>query len=200
MKKSIIIFGLLFSVAGHAQESGKIWFVKDFQVGIGFSNLAPNNGMMGDAHRKSFPEINARVGVFHYDRFTVGMFGSIRNMKVKDRQYYGNFETTTVRSIGPYVSYFQPISSSSLLEPYISYDYAYYNANFDRKKLSFESDGFGMGLDFEHKISEKGYFVVGIKYSLNKLRSETNPNWEKYLNNYNYFSVKMGFTFASNRL
>lgn len=200
MKKLIVIFGLFFSVAVNAQDSEKIWFVKDFQVSIGFSNLAPNEGMMGDAHRKSFPEVTARIGIFHYNHFSVGMFGNVRNMKVKNRQYYGDFEKTTVRSIGPYVSYFQPISSKSLLEPYISYDYAYYNANFDRKKLSFESDGFGMGIDFEHKVSEKGYFVMGVKYTINKLRSETNPQWEKYLNNYNFFSVKMGFTFASNRL
>ena len=202
MKKLFLSITLFSSAFVFSQESAKneVWFVKGFQVGLGVSNLLPNKSMMGEAHRTAVPVIYARLGVFHINQFTVGLHGNMGGMEVDNSQYYGDFDKTSFYTIGPYVSYFQPISESSLLEPYISYDYTDFRAKYQSKKLKYDSNGLGLGLDYEYKISNGSYFMFGLKYSITKLKTETNRNWEDYLNKYNFVSAKIGFTFAKNRL
>lgn len=202
MKKLSLLFTFLGSTVTFAQQAPKseIWFAKDFQVALGFSNLLPNESMMGDTHRVAFPVIYARLGIFHFNQFTLGLHANAGGMKVKDSQYYGAFDNTSFYTIGPYVSFSQPISATTLLEPYISYDYSDYRSKYDSKKLTYQSDGLGLGMDYEFNASGNAFFTIGLKYSINKLRTTTNPNWEKYLNNHNFMSVKLGFTFAKNRL
>ena len=201
MKKKLLLLMLLGVVKANAQtENSDVSFVNDFQFTFGFSNIAPNKSMMGDAHQETFPYFTGRLGIFSYNRFTVGLHAEVQSMHVKSNSYFGAFDYTNVFTIGPYVSYFQPVSANGLFEPYISYDYANYTSRGDDKKLTFDSDGLGLGIDYEHKIGGKAYVTFGVKYSIHKLRSQTNPAWEKYLNNYNFLSFKVGFTFAKNRL
>lgn len=204
MKKITLFLLSLVAVSVNGQNEPKktenISFVNTFQFTIGFTNLAPNKSMMGDAHQEAFPLITGRLGVFNYSRWGLGLHASVHRMRVKDIQYFGNFNKTTAFTIGPYLSYYQPISSESLLEPYISYDYTDYNSSGYDKELSSESDGLGLGLDYEHKISTKTYITLGLKYNINKMRTLTNPEWEKYIINYNFLTAKIGFTFSNNRL
>lgn len=201
--KKIVILIVLFNVLHLSAQETKnnyIGFVDSFQFTIGFTNLAANKSMMGEAHETAFPLITGRLGIFHYNKFSVGLNASIHTMDVKNSNYYGYFNYTRAISIGPYVSYYQPLTNSSLLEPYLSYDYVNYNSNYNDKKLHSESDGLGIGIDYQHKFSRKAYVTFGLKYSFNKMRTETHPNWEKYMNNYNFMSAKLGFTFSRNRL
>ena len=156
--------------------------------------------MMGDAHSVAFPSFNARLGIFSYSRFTVGFHLGLHRMNVKENDYFGHFERTMVFTPGLYASYYQPISSESLIEPYISYDDSEYTTKGYGKELESESDGLGLGIDYQHKIGSRAYVTFGLKYSFNKMRTETHPNWEKYINNYNFMSAKIGFTFSKNRL
>lgn len=182
------------------EKKQNISFVNSFQFALGFSNLAPNKSMMGDAHSEAFPSFTTRLGIFSYNRFTVGIHLGLHRMNVKNNDYFGLFEKTTVFTPGFYLSYYQPLNSESLFEPYISYDNSQYTTKGYGKELESESDGFGLGLDYQHKIGNRAYVTFGLKYSFNKMRTETNPNWEKYMNNYNYMSAKVGFTFSKNRL
>lgn len=202
MKKVITLFFLVLSVCSYSQDekNSNIDFVNTFQVTLGFSNLAPNKSMMGDAHQEAFPAINLRLGIFSYKRLTFGIHAGVHRMGVKENQYFGQFEKTTVFSPGLYASYYQPISSDGLFEPYISYDYAEYYTRGYGKKLNADSNGLGLGLDYQHKLGKSAYVTFGLKYSLNKMKTQTNPNWEKYLNNYNFLTAKLGFTFSKNRL
>lgn len=202
MKKITLLLVLLTTYLSNAQEDNttKVDFVSSFQFTFGFSNLAPNKSMMGEAHESAFPTFTARLSIFNYSRFNIGLHTDLHFMSVKNTKYYGNFDSTDAITIGPFVSYYQPISENSLLEPYISYDYTNYYSNYDRKKLHSESDGLGLGIDYQHKIGGRAYVTFGLKYSFNKMRTETHPNWEKYMNNYNFMSAKIGFTFSKNRL
>lgn len=184
----------------HKESAHNISFVNTFQFTIGFSNLIPNKSMMGEAHSEAFPSITARLGVFSYNRFTIGLNAGFHNMGVKNMQYFGYFDNTSVITLGPYMSYYQTLTANSLFEPYISYDYAKYTSKYLDKELDFESDGLGLGIDYQHKIGNRAYVTFGLKYSFNKMRTETHPNWEKYMNNYNFMSAKIGFTFSKNRL
>lgn len=201
--KKIAFLILLFSVfKGNSQENSNenISWAKSFQFTIGFSNLAPNKSMMGEAHESAFPLVTGRLGVFHYNKLSLGLNASVHSMDVKKTQYYGYFDYTQAITIGPYISYYQPLSKKSLIEPYVSYDYVNYYSNYNDKKLHSESDGLGLGIDYQYKIGGMPYITFGLKYSINKMRTETNPNWEKYMNNYNFLSAKIGFTFSKNRL
>lgn len=205
MQKAILLLFALIGFAGKAQtENSKsnqnISFVNTFQFTIGFSNLSPNKSMMGDAHEEAFPSITARLGIFSYNRFTIGIHAALHRMSVKNNQYFGEFEKTTVFTPGFYLSYYQPITSESLFEPYISYDNSDYTAKGYEKELNSKSDGLGLGLDYQHKIGSKAYVTFGLKYSINKMRTNTHPDWEKYINNYNFLSAKVGFTFSKDRL
>lgn len=202
MKKFGLLFALFCSFTTFAQNTPEenVWFAKDFQVGLGLSNLMPNESMMGDAHKMAKPVIYARLGIFHYKQFTLGLHGNASTMNVKNTQYYGDFNRTNFYTLGPYLSYFQPVSSTIILEPYLSYDGTEYRSKYNDKKLSYSSDALGIGLDFEYKIDTNAYFIFGLKYSISKLNTNTNPNWEKYLNNYNFLSAKIGFAFAKHRL
>lgn len=202
MKKISLLAILLTSPLSYSQENQTpdIGFARNFQFTVGFSNLATNKSMMGEAHDAAFPSITGRLGIFHYNKFTLGLNASLHGMDVKNTQYYGHFDYTQAMSIGPYASYYQPITESSLLEPYISYDYVNYYSNYDDKKLHSESDGLGLGIDYQYKITGMAYVTFGLKYSFNKMRTVTHPNWEKYMNNYNFLSAKVGFTFSKNRL
>jgi len=202
MKKIIFFVLFISNFTCNAQENTNpnISFAKSFQFTFGFANLATNKSMMGEAHNVAFPSVTGRLGIFHYNKFSVGLHASVHSMDVKNTQYYGYFEDTQALAIGPYISYYQPISEKSLLEPYISYDYVNYYSNYDDKKLHSESDGLGLGIDYQYKIVGMAYVTFGLKYSFNKMRTETHPNWEKYMNNYNFMSAKIGFTFSKNRL
>jgi len=202
MRKIILIALLLTANLCNAQEedNSKIGFVSSFQFTIGFSNLAANKSMMGEAHESAFPSFTSRLSVFNYSKFYIGFHGSLHVMQLKSTKYYGNFDSTDVVTIGPFISFYQPITEKSLLEPYLSYDYTNYYSNHDDKKLHSESDGLGLGIDYQHKIGGRAYITLGLKYSINKMRTETHPNWEKYINNYNFMSAKVGFTFSKNRL
>ncbi len=203
MKKIIVLLCVFASLAGYSQEKkkSKVDFVNTFQFTIGFSNLTPNKSMMGDAHSEAFPSISAHLGIFSYSRFTAGIHASLHRMEVKNNNYFGFFHRTTAFIPGFYLSYYQPITTESLIEPNISYDYTKYTSTgYGEKELDFESDGLGLGIDYQHKIGNRAYVTFGLKYSVNKMRTETHPNWEKYINNYNYMSAKIGFTFSKNRL
>lgn len=202
MKKIIFLAVFINTILSNAQEveKSKFDFVNTFQFTLGFSNLAPNKSMMGDAHSEAFPSFSARLGIFSYSRFTVGFHLGLHRMSVKENNYFGHFERTTVVTPGLYASYYQPISSESLIEPYISYDDSQYTTKGYGKELESESDGLGLGIDYQHKVGSRAYVTFGLKYSFNKMRTETNPNWEKYMNNYNFLSAKIGFTFSKNRL
>lgn len=202
MKKIIVLICVLVSLSSYSQNEKKsnVDFVNTFQFSLGFSNLAPNKSMMGDAHSEAFPSFNARLGIFSYNRFTIGIHVGLHRMSVKNNDYFGHFERTTVFTPGFYASYYQPLSSESILEPYISYDNSQYTTKGNGKELDSESDGLGLGLDYQHKIGNRAYVTFGLKYSFNKMRTETHPNWEKYMNNYNFMSAKIGFTFSKNRL
>ena len=202
MKKITLLILLLTTFLSNAQEetNSKIGFVSSFQFTIGFSNLATNKSMMGEAHQSAFPEFTGRLSVFNYSKFYIGLHSSVHSMSVKNTKYYGNFDSTNALTIGPFISFYQPITENSLLEPYISYDYTNYYSNYDDKKLHSESDGLGLGLDFQHKIGNRAYVTFGLKYSINKMRTTTHPDWEKYMNNYNFLSAKIGFTFSKDRL
>lgn len=202
MKKIITLLFVLVGITSHSQNEKKsnIDFVNTFQFTLGFSNLAPNESMMGDAHEEAFPYLAGRLGIFSYNRFTIGIHAGLSRMTVKSNDYFGHFEKTTVFTPGFYLSYYQPITSESLFEPYISYDNSQYTSKGYGKELDSESDGLGLGIDYQHKISNRAYVTFGLKYSFNKMRTETHPNWEKYMNNYNFMSAKIGFTFSKNRL
>lgn len=204
MKKITLLIVLLTTFISNAQEetnNSKVNFVNTFQFTFGFSNLIPNESMMGESHKSAFPSFSARLGIFSYDKFTVGIHAGLYRMEVKDNQYYGFFNKTTAFVPGFYLSYFQPISNESILEPYLTYDYTKYTSTgYNDKELDSESDGLGLGIDYQHKIGGRAYITLGLKYSFNKMRTETNENWEKYINNYNYMSAKIGFTFSKNRL
>ncbi len=202
MKKIIVLIYVLVSLSSYSQNEKKsnVDFVNTFQFSLGFSNLAPNKSMMGDAHSEAFPSFNARLGIFSYNRFTIGIHAGLHRMSVKNNDYFGHFERTTVFTPGFYASYYQPLSSESILEPHISYDNSQYTTKGYGKELDSESDGLGLGLDYQHKIGNRAYVTFGLKYSFNKMRTETHPNWEKYMNNYNFMSAKIGFTFSKNRL
>lgn len=202
MKKAIILTLLFNAINLSAQEtkSNYIGFVDSFQFTFGFTNLVSNHSMMGEAHKASFPLFTARLGIFQINKLSVGLHASLHSMEVRNTNYYGYFTNTNAGTIGPYLSYYQEISESSLLEPYISYDFVHYKSNYEDKKLKSESDGLGLGIDYQHKISRKAYVTFGLKYSFNKMRTETHRNWEKYMNNYNFMTAKIGFTFSRNRL
>ena len=202
MKKIIFLAVFINTILLNAQEveKSKFDFVNTFQFTLGFSNLAPNKSMMGEAHESAFPLVTGRLGVFHYNKLSLGLNASVHSMDVKKTQYYGYFDYTQAITIGPYISYYQPLSKKSLIEPYVSYDYVNYYSNYNDKKLHSESDGLGLGIDYQHKVGNRAYVTFGLKYSFNKMRTETNPNWEKYMNNYNFLSAKIGFTFSKNRL
>ena len=202
MKKITLLLVLLTTYLSNAQEDNttKVGFVSSFQFTFGFANLAPNKSMMGEAHESAFPLVTGRLGVFHYNKLSLGLNASVHSMDVKKTQYYGYFDYTQAITIGPYISYYQPLSKKSLIEPYVSYDYVNYYSNYNDKKLHSESDGLGLGIDYQYKIGGMPYITFGLKYSINKMRTETNPNWEKYMNNYNFMSAKIGFTFSKNRL
>ena len=202
MKKIIVLMCILVSLSSYSQDEkkSKVGFVDTFQFTFGFSNLAANKSMMGDAHSAAFPSFNARLGIFSYSRFTVGFHLGLHRMNVKENDYFGHFERTIVFTPGLYASYYQPISSESLIEPYISYDDSEYTTKGYGKELESESDGLGLGIDYQHKVGSRAYVTFGLKYSINKMRTETHPNWEKYMNNYNFMSAKIGFTFSKNRL
>lgn len=202
MKKIIVLICVLVSLSSYSQNEKKsnVDFVNTFQFSLGFLNLAPNKSMMGDAHSEAFPSFNSRLGIFSYNRFTIGIHVGLHRMSVKNNDYFGHFERTTVFTPGFYASYYQPLSSESILEPYISYDNSQYTTKGNGKELDSESDGLGLGLDYQHKIGNRAYVTFGLKYSFNKMRTETHPNWEKYMNNYNFMSAKIGFTFSKNRL
>ncbi|RRA96437.1 hypothetical protein [Paenimyroides viscosum] len=202
MKKIFVLMCVLVSLSSYSQEEKKsnIDFVNTFQFTLGFSNLAPNESMMGDAHSEAFPAIGARLGIFSYNRFTIGLHLNLHRMDVKSNDFFGHFEKTTVFTPGFYLSYYQPITEESLIEPYLSYDNSQYTTKGYGKELNAESDGLGLGLDYQHKIGNRAYVTFGLKYTFNKMRTETHPNWEKYINNYNYMTAKIGFTFSKNRL
>ena len=203
MKKIIVLMCVFVSLLSYSQDDKKpkVDFVDTFQFTFGFSNLAANKSMMGDAHSEAFPLVTARLGIFSYSRFTAGIHAAIHRMKTKNNNYFGYFHRTTAFTPGFYLSYYQPINSNSLIEPYISYDYTKYTSTgYGSKELDFESDGLGLGIDYQHKVGSRAYVTFGLKYSFNKMRTETNPNWEKYMNNYNFLSAKIGFTFSKNRL
>lgn len=203
MNKLTKLFLLLASFTGFSQEqdtSKAISFANSFQFTLGFSNLAANKSMMGDAHQEAFPAISARLGIFSYNRFTLGIHAGVFRMSVKETPYFGQFERTTVFNPGFYASYYHPISTQGLFEPYFSYDYAEYFTKGYGKELDSDSNGLGFGLDYQHKISTSAYVTFGVKYTWNKMSTQTNPNWEKYINNYQYLSAKLGFTFSKNRL
>lgn len=193
---------VLVTLSSYSQneKNQNIDFVNTFQFTLGFSNLTPNKSMMGDAHSEAFPSFGARLGIFSYNRFTIGMHLNYQRMSVKSNDFFGLFEKTTVFTPGLYLSYYQPITTESLFEPYISYDNSLYTTKGYGKELNAESNGLGLGLDYQHKIGNKAYVTFGLKYSFNKMQTETHPNWEKYINNYNYMSAKIGFTFSKNRL
>ena len=201
MKKIIVLLSIFTTLTGYSQTEikSKVDFVNTFQFTFGFSNLAPNNSMMGDAHSEAFPTFNARLGIFSYNRFTIGIHLGLHRMSVKNNNYFGHFEKTTVFTPGFYASYYLPLTSENLLEPYISYDHSQYTTKGYGKELNSESDGLGLGIDYQHKIGGRAYLTLGLKYSINKMRTETHPNWEKYMNNYNFMSAKVGFTFSKNR-
>lgn len=202
MRKIITLLLAIISITSYSQNenNSKFDFVNTFQFTLGFSNLAPNKSMMGDSHTEAFPSFTARLGIFSYSRFTIGIHAGLYRMSVKNNDYFGHFEKTTVFTPGFYLSYFQPVSANSLFEPYISYDNSQYTTNGYGKELESQSDGLGLGIDYQHNIGSRAYITFGLKYSINKMRTETNPNWEKYMNNYNFLSAKVGFTFSKNRL
>lgn len=202
MKRILTTLLFVYASVSHAQETTPqkdIWFGNDFQIALGVNNILPNNSMMGDAHKLGFPKISMRIGIFHAHQWTLGITGSLNQSKVKDPQFFGDFDETIYREIGPYVSYYKSITENDALEAYASYDYVHYTATGNDKKMTFESNGLGLALDWHNKISNRAYMTIGFKYSINKLNTKTHPNWEKYLNNYNYASVKVGFTFAKYR-
>lgn len=204
MKNVILSICALCSITSNAQNEPNtqtyISFADTFQFTFGFANLAANESMMGDAHQEAFPLITGRLGIFNYNRFSLGLHGSVHRMSIKDIQYFGNFSKTTAYTIGPYLSYYIPVSAEGLIEPYVSYDYTDYTSKGFGKKLDSESDGLGLGIDYQHKVGGKAYMTIGLKYHMNTMRTSTHPNWEKYMNNYNYLSAKVGFTFSNNRL
>lgn len=203
MKKIIVLMCVLVSLSSYSQDEkkSKVDFVDTFQFTFGFSNLAPNKSMMGDSHSEAFPLIAARLGIFSYSRFTAGIYASLHRMETKNNNYFGFFHRTTAFTPGFYLSYYQPITAESLIEPYVSYDYTKYTSTgYGNKELDFEGDGLGLGIDYQHKIGGRAYLTLGLKYSFNKMRTETNANWEKYMNNYNFMSARIGFTFSKNRL
>ena len=203
MKKIIVLMCVLLSLSSYSQDEkkSKVDFVDTFQFTFGFSNLTPNKSMVGDAHSEAFPLIAARLGIFSYSRFTAGIHASLHRMETKNNNYFGFFHRTTAFTPGFYLSYYQPITAESLIEPNVSYDYTKYTSTgYGSKELDFESDGLGLGIDYQHKIGGRAYLTLGLKYSINKMRTETHPNWEKYMNNYNFMSAKIGFTFSKNRL
>ena len=193
---------VFISLSSYSQDEkkSKVDFVDTFQFALGVSNVAPNESMMGEAHSPAFPSFGARLGIFSYSRFTLGLHVGLHRMSVKENDYFGHFERTIVFTPGLYASYYQPLSSESLLEPYISYDDSQYTTKGYGKELNSKSDGLGIGIDYQHKIGGRTYFTFGLKYSINKMRTETHPNWEKYINNYNFLTAKIGFTFSKNRL
>ena len=200
MKKLLLSIALLCSSLIFAQNKKKeLWFGQDFEIGAGIPNLIPNKSMMGDAHRSSQVTFFTKIGIAHYKKFNLGIHGNFGRMQVKDPQYYGLFNRTSYFSIGPYVSYYQPISNNFVLEPYLSYDYTEYTGESGGKKLRYDADGLGIGVDFEVHTGNNFFVLFGLKYNISKLRANTHPDWEKYLNNYNFFSAKIAFKFAKYR-
>jgi len=200
MKKLILLTTFLYSSLSFAQNIKKeLWFGQDFELGGGFTNLMPNESMMGDAHQSGQLSAFAKIGIVHYKQFSLGLHGSLSRMRVKAPQYYGLFKRTNFYTVGPYVSFYQPIADDMILEPYISYDYSEYTGTSGRKELRFDGDGLGIGLDFEYHTGNNMFVLFGLKYTISKLRATTNPNWEKYLNNYNFLSAKIAFKFAKYR-
>jgi|SRR5690606_33415201 len=200
MKKLLLLTTLLCSSLMSAQDQKKeLWFGQDFEIGSGISNLIPNESMMGDAHRSAPFAFFAKIGIAHYKKFTLGIHGNASKMRVKNPQYYGLFKRTSYFSIGPYASFYQPIAENFVLEPYISYDYTEYTGKSGGKKLRYDADGLGIGVDFAVHTGNNFFVLFGLKYSISKLRANTHPDWEKYLNNYNYFSAKIAFKFAKYR-
>lgn len=200
MRKIILFATFLYSSILFAQTEKEIWFMQDFQISMGFSNLMPNKSMMGDAHATALPVVYGRLGVFHFNQFSIGLHANVARMDVKDTQYYGDFDKTTYFTFGPYISFFQPASSDIALQPYLSYDYSEYSTKFRYKRLDYSSNGLGIGMDFHYKAGEHSFFTFGLKYNINTLDTQAHPNWDKYLNNHHYFSAKIGFNFAKNRL
>ncbi|UUV20948.1 hypothetical protein [Paenimyroides aestuarii] len=201
MKKMVSLYCLLISFSGFSQneKNSSIDFFNTFQMTLGFSNLAPNNSMMGDAHKVAFPSLQGRLAIISYQRFTVGAHLGFQRMMVKNNNYFGYFEKTTVLTPGLYASFYQPINEQSILEPYISYDKSQYTSNGFGKELNSESNGLGLGVDYLHKIGTNAYFTFGMKYSIHKMQTDTAPNWEKYMNNYQFLTAKIGITFSKNR-
>lgn len=204
MKKVIIALSFIVSLGSNAQNEPtnqkNISFANTFQFSLGFANLAANESMMGDAHQEAFPLITGSLGVFNYNRFSLGLHTSFHKMNVKDIQYYGNFSRTTAFTIGPYLSYYAPVSAEALVEPYISYDYTEYAGKGFGKELNSVSDGLGLGIDYKHKIGNTSYITLGVKYHINQMRTTTHPDWVQYMNKYNFLSAKVGFNFSNNRL
>lgn len=200
MKNKIILATLLYtSIATAQDDKKKIWFGQDFELGGGIINVAANESMMGDAHTAAPLSLFLKAGIFHYQQFTIGIHANISGMRVKDPQYYGVFERTNTFTIGPYVSYFQPISEELALEPYLSYDYTEYTAKSGRKELNFNADGLGIGLDLQYKAADNFFVLFGLKYTISTLDAKTHPDWQKYLHNYNFLSAKIAFKFAKYR-
>jgi len=200
MKKLLLPIALLCSSLIFAQNKKKeLWFGHDFEIGAGITNLIPNESMMGDAHRSAPFAAFAKAGIAHYKKFTLGIHIEASRMQVKNPQYYGLFKRTRRFTVGPYVSYYQPISDKYVLEPYISYDYSEFAGKSGGKEVSYDSDGLGIGVDFEVHTGNNFFVLFGLKYNISKLRANTHPDWEKYLNNYNFFSAKIAFKFAKYR-
>lgn len=200
MKKVIPFLAILCSLSMNAQyQTPRVfWVFNDFQVAIGATNLLPNKSMLGDAHATGIA-LDMRLGVFHYRQLSLGVQSGWSNMRVNDNKYYGNFDNTRTLKIGPYVSYFLPINSENILEPFATYEFSDYKARYASNQLDFEGSGLGLGVDFQHKIGNITYLTLGIKYTMNTINAETHPKWENYLNKHDFISMKIGFTFAKYR-
>src|SRR5690606_16597888 len=107
MKKIIVLMCVLVWLSGYSQDEkkSKVGFVDTFQFTFGFSNLASNKSMMGDAHNVAFPLVTARLGIFSYCRFTAGIHAAVHRMETKNNNYFGFFHKTTAFTPGFYLSY-----------------------------------------------------------------------------------------------
>lgn len=200
MKKTFLLISILFHSFTYSQEKmeSNIAFFKDYQIGVSATNLLSNESMMGNSHNIGH-NLHFKLGVLHIHHFTLGVQVGYGGMKVGDTTFYGDFYYTKTKNIGPYVSMYIPLSNDNELEPYISYEYLDYKTKYRSKQMDFESNGLGLGIDYNFKFGEISYLTFGLKYSMQTMNTQTNYEWEAFMNKHNFVSAKIAVTFAKYR-
>lgn len=198
MKKLLLLSAMIVSQVLSAQTERKVWVFTDFEIGLHATSLLRNNSMMGDALKPGY-QIHYKMGMLHINQFTLGAQLAIGGNRINDHQYFGNFDYVSSVQISPYVSLYIPIENENNIEPYISYDYTEFTAKKYRNSMNFESNGLGLGIDYNYKIANITYLTFGLKYTLNTLNTETHPQWESYLNKQNFLSAKFAISFTKYR-